>query len=157
MTRRRSALADVDHATTKAVRARGGEPRLVGARQRMPSGKAVPQSRRHRLLDHGTLDAAHIGEDGARLEGGSELDDQIERRTRGHREHHQVCAAHGAERRVRQIGDRRGLKRLDALGSLGGIADHALDTRQAGLPGQRASDGAEADHRERGWAHLLKP
>ena len=90
----------------------------------VPASGCAPANRspspgRHRLLHHRSLDAAHIGQECARLERGASWSIRSSVGTRRHREHHQVRATHRAGGGVGQIGDGRGLQRLDPLGRSG--------------------------------------
>ena len=129
----RPALADIDDAPLETVRSRRAEPALVSAGQGVSAREAVAEPSGQRLLQDRSLDAANVAQKRAGLERGGQLLDEIQSWTGRHRENHELGAAHRTEWRVGQIGDGRGLKRLDAFGSLGRIADHTLDARQAGL------------------------
>jgi hypothetical protein len=141
-----AALADVHYTSAQAVGPSREEARLVGAGQRMAAGKAIAQACSDGLRQYRRLDAADVGEEGTRIEHGSQTSNQIERRPGRNREHHQLDAFDGSSRCVGQLVDGRRLERLNPFGSFGRKADYPGYPGQPRLPRERAPDGPEADH-----------
>jgi hypothetical protein len=150
---RRAGLAYVDHAAPEAIRASRRETARVGAGEGVRTREAVAQTGRGGAGQHRALDTADVGEHRPALERGRQALDEIERGARGHRQHHQLGALHGARSAVGELRDRGRAQRLHPVRAGGREAHHARDAREARLPGQRAADGPQADYRERGRPH----
>ena len=96
----------------------------------------------------GCFDAADVGQHRPGLERGPEPADKIDGRPRWDRQHDEIRAPDGTPRGVGHFGDGGRLQRLDGLGPGRRVPDHAGDSGQASLPGERPTDGTQSDYRE---------
>ena len=91
--------------------------------------------------------------DGPGLKDRAKPADKIESGTGWHRQDDQIGAPHRPAGVSAISETAEALSAATPSAARGGVTDHPGDAREAGLPGERSADRAQADDGQRGWAH----